>query len=77
MGEAGALMRHIDDVGPSGLLEKVELYHDFSVFEALVKRRGCSVVTQDLGGQIGILLRRGVLGELDVIDYAVNDLRLC
>ena len=37
---------------------------------------GC-VPTHDLGGKIGSMSRRGVLGELDVIDDDVNDLRLC
>ena len=34
-------------------------------------------MTKDFGGKSGSLLRRGVLGELDVIDDAVNYLRLC
>ena len=47
------------------------------VVEALVKQRRGSVATQDLGGNRGILSRRGVIGDLDVIDDDVNDLRLC
>ena len=70
-------MRRIGDVGPSTLLGEVDLSHDGLVVEALVERRGGSVAAQYLRGKSGSLSRRGVLGELDIIDDDVDDLRLC
>ena len=43
--EAGALMRCIGDVGPSAILKEVDISHNFSLIEALVKRRGGSIST--------------------------------
>ena len=74
MVELGALMRCIGNFGSAVLIKLVQLSHDCQVVELLVERSGGSVATKDLGGQSGSLLRRGVLGELDVIDDAVNDL---
>ena len=70
-------MCHIGNVGPSGLLNEVELSHDVSIIEALAERRGGDITAQDLRGQSGSLSRRGVLLDLDVVDNAVDDLRLC
>ena len=51
------------------LLVEVELSHDCLVVELLVKQRGGSVATQDLGGQSGSLSRRGLLEVvIDLID---------
>ena len=58
------------------LLVEVELSHDCLVVELLVKQRGGSVATQDLGGQSGSLSRRGFLGEMEFIDDVINGLRL-
>ena len=75
--EAGTLMRRIGDVGPSALLKEVEISHDGSIVEALVETSGGGVAAQDLCGQSRNMSRPSVLGELDVVDDAVNDLRLC
>ena len=46
------------------------------IVEALVKSRGGGFAAQDICGQSRSLPRRGVLGDLDVVDDAVDDLRL-
>ena len=74
--KAGALMLCIGDVGPSDLLKEVDLSHDVTIVEALFERRGGSVAAPNLRGQSGSLARRGVLWNLDVVDDAVDDLRL-
>ena len=74
--EAGALLRPIGDVGPSALIEEVELSHDGTVVEALIKRREGGVAAQNLCGQSRSLSRRGVIRNLDIVDDDVNDLRL-
>ena len=77
LGEVSALMRRIVDVGTSALVEEVELFHNCSIVEVLIKRIRGSVVMHDLGGQSESLSRRSIIGELDVIYDAVNYLRLC
>ena len=47
------------------------------IVEALAERRGGGFAAKDLRGHRGSLLRRGVFGDLDVVDDAVDDLRLC
>ena len=69
-------MRHVVNFGPGALLQEVELSHNCPVVEPLIKERGCSVASNNPGGQYGLFSRRGVLGELYIIDDAINDLRL-
>ena len=52
--EEGALMCHIDDVRPSAILEKVELYHDFSVVEAFIEHRGAASQCRILVDRAGV-----------------------
>ena len=69
-------MCHIVGVGSGALFKEVDLSHTFLVVEPLVEQRGGRVAKQEIGVQIKSLFRRGVLGDLDVIDDAVNYLRL-
>ena len=77
LGEACTLMLSIGDVGPSDLLKEFELSHNCLIDEVFIERRGGSVVMYDLGGQSESLLRCSVIDNLDIIDDAVNDFRLC
>ena len=77
LGESDALMRPIGDVRPSDLLKKVDLSHDRLIVEFLVERLGGRFAVKDLLGQSGIMSRRGVCGEMDVVDDTVDYLRLC
>ena len=45
-------MRHIGDVGSGALLQEVEISHDCSVVETIVKLRSCSVATKNISGQV-------------------------
>ena len=74
--EVGALLRPIGDVGPSALIEEVELSHDGTVVEALIKSRGGGVAEKNLCGQIRSLARRGVIWKLDIVDDDVNYLKI-
>ena len=76
LGEAGATMRCKSDAMLSANIQEVEISHDCPVVEPLTEQRGCSIASQNIGGQIGGLSRRGVLWELKIIDDAINDLRL-
>ena len=66
----------IGDVGLSALLKEIEIFHDSTITEGLVKRSEGGVATQNLCGQSGSLVSRGVLWKLDVVDDAVDDLIL-
>ena len=74
--EAGALMRRVGNIWYGDILQEVELSHDCSIVEALVKRRSGSVTTKNFGGQGWRLSWRGVLGEMDSIDDDINDMCL-
>ena len=69
-------MRHVGNVGSGAILQEVDLSHNCSVVEMLVKQRSFRVATKNIGGQGRSQSGLDIIGELEIIDNVINDLRL-
>ena len=72
--EDGTLMRCVGNIQSGNLLQEVELYCDWSVVEALVKRWSGSVTSNNIGGQVWRLPWRSVLLDMGFADDTIKDL---
>ena len=70
------MIRCVGSVRPGAFLLEVGISQDCSAFETLIKHRRCSVATKNSGGKSWSLSRRGVIGEMNIVNNAINDMWL-
>ena len=77
LGDTGALMRRVSNIRPGAPLQEFDLLKDSLIIETCVKWRCGGILLENLGRKGFRLLRRRVLGEVDIADDPVNDMCLC